>query len=145
MQNKQNLQLQLQSLNLLQQQLEVLNNQLEIINSSIQLVGTAKKTIEGLAELKPGDEIINPIGGMAYIKANVVEPNKILIYVGADVIIEKDISSAIEYIDKLIERHTKQRDLIINQYMKLDAQIKELTPKVQQQLGEYTQQLQKQD
>ncbi len=87
MKNQQDLQRQLQSLNFLQQQFEFLKNQIEIIDNSLQLVKTTKKTIEGLTELKSGDELVVPIGGMAYIKANILESNKILMYIGSDVII----------------------------------------------------------
>jgi len=143
MKNQQDLQRQLQNLNLLQQQFESLKNQIEIIDNSLHLVKTTKKTIEGLTELKSGDEIVVPIGGMAYIKANTLEPNKILMYVGSDVIIEKNYEESTEYIDELIKRHNEQRGLLENQYIQLDAHIKSITPRVQQQLSQFQDDLQK--
>ena len=143
MKNQQDLQRQLQSLNILQQQFEFLKNQIDIIDNSLHLVKTTKKTIEGLAELKSGDELVVPIGGMAYIKANILEPNKILMYVGSDLIIEKNFEESTEYIDELIKRHNEQRELLANQYIQLDAHIKSLTPRVQQQLSQFRDDLQK--
>ncbi len=143
MKNQQDLQRQLQSLNILQQQFEFLKNQIDTIDNSLHLVKTTKKTIEGLAELKSGDELVVPIGGMAYIKANILEPNKILMYVGSDLIIEKNFEESTEYIDELIKRHNEQRELLANQYIQLDAHIKSLTPRVQQQLSQFRDGLQK--
>lgn len=143
MKNQQDLQRQLQSLNFLQQQFETLKNQIEIIDNSLHLVKTTKKTIEGLTEIKSGDELVVPIGGMAYIKANILEPNKILMYVGSDVIIEKNHEESTEYIDELIKRHNEQRELLENQYIQLDAHIKSITPRVQQQLSQFRDGLQK--
>lgn len=143
MKNQQDLQRQLQNLNFLQQQFESLKNQIEIIDNSLHLVKTTKKTIEGLTELKSGDEIVVPIGGMAYIKANTLEPNKILMYVGSDVIIEKNYEESTKYIDELIKRHNEQRELLENQYIQLDAHIKSITPRVQQQLSQFQDDLQK--
>jgi len=143
MKNQQDLQRQLQNLNLLQQQFESLKNQIEIIDNSLHLVKITKKTIEGLTELKSGDEIVVPIGGMAYIKANTLEPNKILMYVGSDVIIEKNYEESTKYIDELIKRHNEQRELLENQYIQLDAHIKSITPRVQQQLSQFQDGLQK--
>lgn len=143
MKNQQDLQRQLQNLNFLQQQFESLKNQIEIIDNSLHLVKITKKTIEGLTELKSGDEIVVPIGGMAYIKANTLEPNKILMYVGSDVIIEKNYEESTKYIDELIKRHNEQRELLENQYIQLDAHIKSITPRVQQQLSQFQDGLQK--
>lgn len=143
MKNQQDLQRQLQSLNFLQQQFETLKNQIEIIDNSLHLVKTTKKTIEGLTEIKSGDELVVPIGGMAYIKAKILEPNKILMYVGSDVIIEKNHEESTEYIDELIKRHNEQRELLENQYIQLDAHIKSITPRVQQQLSQFQDGLQK--
>ncbi len=143
MKNQQDLQRQLQSLNILQQQFEFLKNQIDTIDNSLHLVKTTKKTIEGLAELKSGDELVVPIGGMAYIKAKILEPNKILMYVGSDLIIEKNFEESTEYIDELIKRHNEQRELLANQYIQLDAHIKSLTPRVQQQLSQFRDGLQK--
>lgn len=143
MKNQQDIQRQLQSLNILQQQFEFLKNQIEIIDNSLQLVKTTKKTIEGLTELKSGDELVVPIGGMAYIKANILESNKILMYIGSDVIIEKNYEESTEYIDELIKRHSQQRELLVNQYIQLDSHIKSLAPRVQQQLSQFRDGLQK--
>jgi len=143
MQNQKDLQTQLQSLNTLQQQFEVLKNQIDIIDSSLQLVKTTKKTIEGLAELNSGDEVVIPIGGMAYIKANIIDPHKVLMYIGSDVIMEKNPKESIEYVDGLIKRHNEQKELLANQYIQLDAQIKTLAPKVQQRLNDFRGKLQK--
>ena len=136
MQDQKDLQLQIQNLNLLQQQLEILQGQLQIVDSSLQLVRGAKDTIEGFTEIKVGDEIIVPIGGMAFIKVNIIDPDKIMIFLGANVVIEKNVKESIEYLDSLIERHNKQREALVTQYEKMNAQVRMLTPVVQEKLNQ---------
>jgi prefoldin alpha subunit len=136
MQDQKDLQLQIQNLNLLQQQLEILQGQLQIVDSSLQLVKSAKDTIEGFTGIKVGDEIIVPIGGMAFIKVNIIDPEKIMIYLGANVVVEKNVKESLEYLDSLIERHNKQREALVTQYERMSAQVRVLTPVVQEKLNQ---------
>jgi len=52
------------------------------------------------------------------------------------VTLEKNVKESIEYLDSLIERHNKQREALVTQYEKMNAQVRMLTPVVQEKLNQ---------
>lgn len=136
MQNQNELQAQVQNLNYMQQQLEFLQQQLELVENTIRMVESGKQTIEGIGELKSGDEIIVPISTLAFIKVNITEPENIMVSVGSDVIIEKNVQESLEYLNTQIEKYNKQRELISQNYERLNAQVRTLAPALQQRINQ---------
>ncbi len=96
---------------------------LDIINVAYNNLLNTKRTVENLKEVKDGEEILVPVGGMISLKANICNPQKILLTISNDVIIERDITNSINYIDKLIEQHKTQIDLLQQQIKKIDANL----------------------
>ena len=98
------------------EQREMFQGQLEIINASLGNVMNSKRTLENIKEgVKEDDEILVPIGGLVNIKASIKDPEKVLLAVTQDVIIEKDLDGSIEFLDKLIEQHNNQLQFLQKQ------------------------------
>ena len=111
--------------------------QLEIINASLGNILHTKTTVENLKEgVKDGDEILVPIGGLASIKASIKEPEKILLSVTQDVVIERDLNGSIEFLDKLIEQHNKQIQFLRTQLQNLDINLQETSNLIQRDIGQ---------
>jgi len=86
--------------------------------------------------VKDGDEILVPIGGLASIKASIKEPEKILLSVTQDVVIERDLNGSIEFLDKLIEQHNKQIQFLRTQLQNLDINLQETSDLIQRDIGQ---------
>jgi prefoldin alpha subunit len=119
----------------LREQRDMYQSQLEIINASRANVMNSKNTLEHLKEgVKEDDEILVPIGGIVNIKASIKEPEKVLLAVNQDVVIEKDLTSAIEFLDKIIEQHNKQVEFLGTQLQNLDIELNKISQVIQRDI-----------
>jgi prefoldin alpha subunit len=111
---------------------DMIQGQLEILNVSLGTIVNSKKTIENIKEgVNQDDEILVPIGGRVYVKASIKDIEKVLLVIPQDVIIEKDLDGAIEFIDKLIEQHNQQIQFIRTQLQNIDVNLQEISQKIQ--------------
>jgi len=123
---------QLLKIRYLREQHNMLQGQLEIINASLGNILNTKTTIENLKEgIKQDDEILVPIGGLVNIKASIKDPEKVLLAVTQDVIIEKDLDGTLEFLDKLIEQHNKQIQFLRTQLQNVEMTLQEISQNVQ--------------
>ena len=132
MESSQDYQEQLQIFRILREQQEMYQGQLEILNVSRANIMNTKITIENMKEgVVENDEILIPIGGMANIKASIKDPEKVLLAVTQDVIIEKDLDGAIDLLDKRIEQHDKEIQIIRTQLQNIDINLQKTTQLIQ--------------
>lgn len=137
METNQNYQEQLQIFRILKEQRDMFQGQLEILNVSRQNIVNTKTTIENIREqVKEDDEILIPVGGLANIKASIKEPQKILLAITQDVIIEKDLDQSIELLDKRIEQHNKQIQFIRTQLQNVDINLEKTSQLLQQGISQ---------
>jgi prefoldin alpha subunit len=129
----QNYQDQLQMFSYLKQQRDVYQGQLEYVNALLANILNTKATLENLKEgVAVGDEILVPIGGIANIKASIKDTEKILLAVTQDVIIEKDLDGAIEFLDTRIEQHNKEIQFIRTQLQNFEVNLQKTSQQLQQ-------------
>ena len=132
MEPSQEYQEQLIKIRYLREQYNMLQGQLEIINASLGNILNTKITIENLKEgVKQDDEILVPIGGLVNIKASIKDPEKVLLAVTQDVIIEKDLDGTLEFLDKLIEQHNKQIQFLRTQLQNVEMTLQQISQNVQ--------------
>jgi len=116
----------------LKEQRDMFQNQLEIINASLGNVLNTKKTVENLKQgVNEGDEILIPIGGLVYLKADIKETEKVLLGVTQDVIIEKSLDETLEFLTNLIEQHNKQIQFLSQQLQNLEVNLQEVSQLLQ--------------
>jgi len=132
MKSSQEYQEQLLKFRYIKEQREMFQGQLEIINASLRNLMNTKITLEHLKDgIKEDDEILVPIGGLVNIKASIKDPEKILLAVTQDVIIEKDLDSSIEFLEKLIEQHNKQLQFLQTQIQNIDVNLQQISQTIQ--------------
>ncbi len=132
MQSSQEYQEQAMQFRNLKEQRDMYQNQIEIINASLGNVWNTKKTIENLQQgVNEGDEILIPIGGLVYLKADIKETEKVLLGVTQDVIIEKNLDDTLEFLVNLIEQHNKQIQFLSQQLQNLEVNLQEVSQTLQ--------------
>ena len=132
MESSQEYQEQLLKFRYFKEQRDMFQGQLELINASLGNVMNTKTTIENIKEgVKENDEILVPIGGLVNIKATIKDPEKVLLSVTQDVVIEKDLDSSIEFLDKLIEQHNKQLQFLQTQIQNIDVNLQQISQIIQ--------------
>ena len=132
LENSQNAQELLYQFRYLREQRDMLASQFDFISASLRNLTNTKTTIANLKDLKGGEEILLPIGGIINVKATIKNPEKVLVFVNQDVVIEKDIDSSIEFIDKLIEQHNQQIQFLQTQIQNLDTNLARMSQTLQQ-------------
>lgn len=111
---------------------DMIQGQLEILNVSLGTIINSKKTVENIKEgVNQDDEILVPIGGRIYVKASIKDVEKVLLVIPQDVIIEKNLDGAIEFLDNLIEQHNQQIQFIRTQLQNIDVNLQEISQKIQ--------------
>ncbi len=124
---------QLQMFSYLKQQRDAYQGQLEYVNAILANILNTKVTLENLKEgVDVGDEILVPIGGIANIKATIKDTEKVLVAVTQDVIIEKDLDGAIEFLEKRIEQHNKEIQFIRTQLQNFEVNLQKTSQLLQQ-------------
>ncbi|MFO7796795.1 MAG: prefoldin subunit alpha [Promethearchaeati archaeon] len=118
--NSQRLASQFQYLREMQQMYE---QNLDIINASLNNLINTQKTIKNLHDVENDEEILVPIGGMINLRAKIQNPEKVLLSVSDDVIIEKDLDKSNEFIEKLINQHKDQIKFLNEQLQQIEANL----------------------
>ena len=127
LQNDQNSQELLYQFRYLKETRDMFTNQLELMNASVSNLMNTKLTVENLKNIKEGDEIMVPIGGIINLKATIKSPEKILLYIKQDVFIEKGLDDSIEYIDKQINQHNEQIQYLRTQLQTVEANLAKMS------------------
>lgn len=114
------------------QQLQMMDNQLGQIGSVIDELSVNFATVEGLIGNKEKTEVILPLGGLLFIKANLTSEDEVLLNVGSETIIPVTFETAKE---KLGERLKEMREV----YQKLSedrVKLEEIGSQLQNQLNQ---------
>ena len=113
------------------QQAEVFAGQLELMENGRM---EAFAAIESLGALVAADDdtVLLNIGGGASLRAKILEPEKVLLNIGSDVIVEKTNADAVEYLkDRITEMEASQKK-VAEALDKLRAQMNEIAKRLEQ-------------
>ena len=94
----------------------------------------ALAAIEALEALVAADDgtVLLQIGGGASLRAKILEPEKVLLNIGAEVIIEKTNTDAVEYLkDRITEMEASQKK-VAEALEKLRTQMNEIAKRLEQ-------------
>jgi prefoldin alpha subunit len=94
------------------QQAEIFVSQLEILENGRM---EALAAIEALEAMIVTDDaiVLFQIGGGASVRAKVLEPDKVLLSIGAEVVVERSNKDAVEYLkERLIEMEASQKKVV---------------------------------
>jgi prefoldin alpha subunit len=91
----------------LEQTAETLQQRISMINAAINDLTYANETLEGIEKEKENSELLIPIGGSAYMKFKLADPDKVIISLGAGVSVEKTLAEAKATINERTEELEK--------------------------------------
>lgn len=120
-------------------QAEQVQMQIDLLNQTIAATRIAGETVEHLKNLQDGDEILLPLGNLAFIKEKVMDNSNVIVNVGASINVEKPIDQAKEIFDQRIEELGKAQmqlrqglQQIIQKLQQLRNEIEKLAAQMQQ-------------
>jgi len=114
------------------EQRDILTEQTQFLNASLNNLINIKNTVENLKEVKEGEEILVPVGGMLNLKATIKDPKKVLLYISQDIVVEKSLEETLEHIDERIVTHNEQIQKVSTQLQNVERILQEISQNVQQ-------------
>jgi prefoldin alpha subunit len=91
------------------QQAEIFVGQLELLENGRMEAQAAIESLEAMLVADDGVVLLQ-IGGGASVKAKVLEPDKILLSIGAEVVVERPNKDAVEFLkERIIEMEASQK------------------------------------
>lgn len=112
-------------------QLESFDQQYEFLTRAMNEHNRAKETMEAYKEIKEGSETLIPIGAGSFLFAKVSEPNKAMVGVGADVVINTSIDDALAKLETRIKEVEEAMKSLSERYQEVAGKAAELTAKIQ--------------
>ncbi len=116
--------------------LQRLNNQLESLQEKSNEIANVKDALEEVKKIESGRETLVTLSNGIFLKGEIKETDKVLVNVGADVVVEKTIEEAKELVEeqeKEIESYKSELIKAIsetdNRCYRLEREFLELTDK----------------
>lgn len=122
---------------MLQQYLQEYGQQAEIFVQQLQLLENGRMealaAIESLQEMLTSDDgtVLLQIGGGASVRAKVVEPEKVLLAIGAEVIVERSNKDAVEFLQERVMEMEASAKKVAETIDKLRAQMNEINKRIE--------------
>ena len=114
--------------------------QISYLQQAINEYNKAKISIENVGKKEKDSEMLIPLGGGTFVKANKVDKDKILIDIGSGYIIEKNTKDSINKIDERITEIDNNLKKINEMKIKTEKEATEIYQKAQKmyqdQLGQ---------
>lgn len=104
---------------ILQQQMEQINQNLEILNQQHAELDSSKNAVVEIRKIKIDNEILVPVANGIFIKAKLSDNNDLVVNVGANTTVTKDIEQVVGMLDK----HQKE---ISTQIVEMEQLLQEL-------------------
>jgi prefoldin alpha subunit len=113
------------------QQAEIFASQLELMENGRMEALSAVEALQGISEADDGTVLLQ-IGGGASIRARVLEPDKVLLNIGAEVIVERTNKDAVEFLkDRVIEMEASEKK-VVEALDRLHNQMNEINKRLEQ-------------
>ena len=100
---------------ILEGSLSALQSRLDIVRAAINEVTLAFNTLEGLKNLKEGEETLIPVGAGSYIRTKIADSKKLVMGIGAGVAIDNDVESSVGELKSRLEEMDRARTYIQQQ------------------------------
>ena len=108
---------------LMQGTAETLQQRLAILQSAVTDLTVARESLAGLKEIEEGVPILVPAGGGTFVNANLGDPEKVIVNIGADVSIDMGLEGAQEDIAGRLDELLKSSQATQQQLEEVVAQM----------------------
>jgi prefoldin alpha subunit len=120
----------------LQGDLRALEEQRALLDSVLRDLRRGRETLDGIRDAAPGHELLVPVGAGVFVRASLVDGEKVLASVGAGVVLESTREGALARLDERIasaeqaaQRTTEEARRIEGQLSELNARLSEIAPR----------------
>ncbi len=112
------------------QQAEIFVSQLEMLENGRMEALAAIEALEGMVASEDGIVLLQ-IGGGASVRAKVLEPEKILLSIGAEVVVERSNKEAVEFLKERIMEMEASQKKVAETLDRLRSQMNEINKRLE--------------
>ena len=116
---------------MLEQHIRQMQKQLEAVTQQLIELTVTSSSLDEFNKIKPGKEIFVPLSSGIFAKASVKDTSGLLVNVGANVVVQKDVASTKKLIQKQMEEIKKIQGQIADDLEKLTGHAAQLEMQLQ--------------
>ena len=116
---------------LVDQQIKQMQKQLEMVTHQLIELDSTSSSLDEFGRIQSGKEILVPMSSGIFAKANVKDTSELLVNVGANVVVKKDISSTKRLIQKQVEEVRKMQRQMMDELEKMTSQAVQIESQLQ--------------
>ena len=111
-------------------------SRINVIESLINELKAAGEAIKAIREVGENAKILVPLGGDSFIRARVEDVSKVLVGVGAGVVLEKDVEEALNYLGERVAELEKISMDLRKRLAEMLERIRESEERIRRMAGE---------
>ena len=100
-----------------------LQQRLQVVLASVSELRLAKQSLGDLKDIESGSNLLVPVGGAAFINANLGDVDKVVVGIGADVSLEMAYDDAVKDVEERLQEMEKAQSSIEQQLGQIMAQL----------------------
>jgi len=116
---------------MLEQHIRQLQKQLEVVTQQLIELTITSSSLDEFNKIKPGKEIFVPLSSGIFAKASIKDTSGLLVNVGANVVVQKDVASTKKLIQRQMEEIQKIQEQMVNELEKLTSHAAQLEMQLQ--------------
>lgn len=115
----------------LEQHISQLQSQLEMVTNQLIELTMTNNSIGEFSKINSGKEVFVPLSSGIFAKAAIKDTSELLVNVGANIVVKKDIASAKKLVQEQAEEIKKIQNRMINELEKMAAHAGQLEAQLQ--------------
>lgn len=123
-------------LQVIEQQMKQIQKQMQLVESQIEELSTATNALEDLKNTKPGTKILVPVSNGIFTKAELKDNQELIVNVGANITVNKDVDSAKSIVQEQISDMKKFEEKMMVDLQKLGMRGSALETELQKMISE---------
>lgn len=116
-----------------QERMDAIFQQVKLIEEIVSEHQSAQNALEEIATIQKGEDMLVPLGGNVFLRASIVDTEKVLTGVGGGAVTEKSVSAAIDFLDKRIRDMQTQEEKLIQISQEIRNRVEQLSQKLRAQ------------
>ena len=120
----------------LEQHIKQMQKQLEMITHQLIELNATNNSLEEFNKISAGKEVFVPLSSGIFAKADIKDTSELLVNVGANVVVKKDIASAKKLIQKQLEEIKNIQKQMIGQLEKMTSHAAQLEMQLQSMVAQ---------
>ncbi len=121
---------------MLEQHIKQLQGQLEVITNQLIELNTTRNSLEEFNKINMDKEVFVPLSSGIFAKAKIKDTSELIVNVGANVVVKKDIDSTKKLIQNQIEEIKKIQKQMIDNLEKMTNHAEQLEMQLQSLISE---------